>query len=140
MISGLANALGIHQGMTAFPHPTRTGKWIRWIFDVPHLLKLMRNALLGKGFIMGTTKTEFGLADFEQLLEKLEASDISIAPRLTRSHLYVNGQDKQDVRVAAQLISMSVSQAFQHLFPEDEKMREVARVLLAFGKLVFLKS
>ena len=89
---------------------------------------------MSKGFVMGTTKTEFGLADFEQLLEKLEASEISIAPRLTRSHLYVNGQDKQNVRVAAQLLSMSVGQAFRHLFPGDSKMQEVANVLLAFGK------
>ena len=82
---------------------------------------------------MGGSKTEFGLEEFEKILDELGRSHISIAPKLSTGHIYVNGQDKQRVRCAAQLLSSSTAQAARELFPTDQKMQELAQFLQAVG-------
>ena len=133
---GLASAMGIDVGRTTFANPARPESRIHWIFDVPHILKNLRSALLDKGFIMGTNsavKTEFGINEFEQLMSKVLCSDVTIAPRLSRGHIYVRAQDRQRVRVAAQLLSESTALALRHVFPENGHMNGLANFILLIG-------
>ena len=130
---GLVKKLGIDIDKTGFPNPGREGAFIYWLYDMPHMLKLMRNAVLDKGFKM-EDGFEFGIKEFETLMNVLDQSEISIAPRLSWSHIHVNGQDRQRVRLAAQIWSESVALAFRHLFPGDQKMQKVSDIILAMGK------
>ncbi len=129
---GLASALGVDIGRTTFANPARPECRIHWIFDVPHILKNLRSALLDKGFIMGN-KVEFGIKDFEELIPNVLSSDVTIAPRLSRGHIYVRAQDRQRVRVAAQLLSQSTALALDHLFPENGHMNELSKFILLIG-------
>ena len=49
---GLARKLGVTIENPRFPNPSesRKGEFIYWIYDAPHLLKLLRNWLLDDGF------------------------------------------------------------------------------------------
>ena len=49
---GLARKLGVTTENPRFPNPSknRSGQYIYWFYDAPHLLKLMRNWLLDDGF------------------------------------------------------------------------------------------
>ena len=49
---GLANKLGVTNEKPFFPNPSksRKGEVIFWLYDAPHLLKLLRNWLLDEGF------------------------------------------------------------------------------------------
>ena len=49
---GLARKLGVTTENPYFPNPSvsRSGESIYWLYDAPHLLKLMRNWLLDDGF------------------------------------------------------------------------------------------
>ncbi len=132
---GLAKKLGIDidNEKTGFPNPAREGAHIYFLYDMPHMIKLMRNAVLDKGFIM-EDGFEFGIKEFETLMTILDKSEVSIAPRLSWSHVHVNGQDRQRVRLAAQLWSESVALAFRHMFPGDAKMQRVSKIIMAIGK------
>ncbi len=132
---GLAKNLGIDIDTTGFKNPARDGAHIYWLFDVPHMIKLLRNAVLDKGFIL-EDGFEFGIKEFEALMNVLDKSEISIAPRLSWSHIHINGQDRQRVRLAAQLLSESVALAFRHLFPGDAKMQRVSDIIMTIGKLI----
>ncbi len=140
---GLASTLGIDIGRTTFANPARPESRIHWIFDVPHILKNLRSALLDKGFIMGDeVKTEFGIKEFEELLSKVLSSDVTIAPRLSRGHIYVRAQDRQRVRMAAQLLSESTALAFRHLYPENDHMIQFSKLISLLGKttITFLSN
>ena len=49
---GLARKLGVTEEEPYFPNPSanRQGEKIYWMYDAPHLLKLMRNWLIDDGF------------------------------------------------------------------------------------------
>ncbi len=129
---GLVKKLGIDVDTTGFANPGRDGAFIYWLYDMPHLLKLMRNAVLDKGFVL-ENGFEFGIKEFEALMNALDQHEISIAPKLSWSHIHVNGQDRQRVRLAAQLWSESVALAFRHLFPGDDKMQKVSEIVMIMG-------
>ncbi len=131
---GLVKKLGIDVDTTGFPNPGRDGAFIYFLYDIPHMIKLMRNAVLDKGFIM-EDGFEFGIKEFEELMNILDQSELSIAPKLSWSHIHVNGQDRQRVRLAAQLWSESVALAFRHLFPGNPKMQRVSNIVMTMGKL-----
>ncbi len=133
---GLASAMGIDVGRTTFANPARPDARIHWIFDVPHILKNLRSALIDKGFIMGTeVPKEFGIREFEELLAKVLSSDVTIAPRLSRGHIYVRAQDRQRVRLAAQLLSSSTALALQHLFPGNDHMNQLSKLIHLLGNI-----
>jgi len=115
---GLWKKLNINVDNTAFPHPN-TGDPIFMFADAPHLLKLIRNWLIDTGFRMGdgniVTKTPI-----EELL-KITDSEVSSCYYLTKNHLDCVKTQRQNVLLAAQLMSHSTGTALKHYLPGTDK-------------------
>ena len=125
---GLASSLGVSDETPYFQHPTREGEKIYFFFDQCHLIKLMRNHILEKGFVL-QDGSEIGRKQFEDLYKELgtcEQTDMKICHKLTAKHLYPKNQEKQCVRTAVQIFSSSVADAINFLSFEDPSMTALA--------------
>jgi hypothetical protein len=127
----LAKSLGITEENTSFQHPCRDDV-IWWFFDVPHLLKLLRNNLLKHGFIL-PSGVVINKRMLLQLIDKLQG-EVRMAPKLTLDLVEVKDQDLQRVYKAARLISRTTGAALQVLFPNDPAMLEMADFIIKADK------
>jgi hypothetical protein len=125
---GLAKKLGITTDDPSFEHPCRPGHKIWWFYDVPHLLKLVRNNLINHGFRL-SSGTVINKAMLQRLFDKL-TGEVRMAPKLTIDLINVKNQDRMKVYKAARLLSSSTAQAIQLHFPDDEEMLEMADFIL----------
>jgi hypothetical protein len=81
----LWNSLGVSFEKPWFEHPIKKDKQIFVFADIPHVIKLMRNHLLDKGFILKSGAT-FLLSDLNAIIES-DASEFRLAHKLQISHL-----------------------------------------------------
>ncbi|KAL4085495.1 hypothetical protein QTP88_027353 [Uroleucon formosanum] len=86
---GLWKALNIHIENTSFKHKI-TNQNIYVFADVPHLLKLARNHLIVKGFVLSKGKY-IGKGVFEDLVNLNSGQDYKLAHKFTKKHLLVEG-------------------------------------------------
>jgi len=95
-------------------NPVSKGKL--WMFaDAPHLLKLMRNNLLAKGFTLrGGYK--ISLSDIERLIS-LDSCELRANFSLTKEHLNLTGKKKQKVSYAVHLFSRETAEAWNVAYP-----------------------
>ena len=117
---GLWKELSIGIDEPFFFHPITKEK-IFYVPDVPHLLKLLRNWLLDGGFILhdGTVVNAKPL----RALLALALKELTVCPKLREQHLSCRGPERQNVRLAANLISRTVGTALLHYKPGgDEKL------------------
>jgi len=111
---GLWKKLGITIDKTYFLHPTTKEK-IYLLADAPHLLKLIRNWLLDTGFIL-SDGFMINATPLKELL-KVTNTEISVCHRLSQKHLECVKAERQNVGLAAQLLSHSVATALIHYKP-----------------------
>lgn len=78
--------------------------------DVPHLLKLVRNNLFDSGFWWKGTLVD--MRCLEELI-KLNAGDLKIAHKLSRTHLDAKGTLRQKVKLATQVFSNTNASAIR---------------------------
>jgi hypothetical protein len=93
-----------------------TGSKIYFFADVPPLLKLIRNWLLDSEFVFHGSKIN------KDILHELISSnekEISSCFKLTMNHLTVEGPKRQNVRIAAELLSHTTATALRHYYPEN---------------------
>jgi hypothetical protein len=121
----VANSLKITPDKPYFPHPCRKGEKIWWFYDIPHLLKLIRNHFIDDGFVLPSGKI-ISKNDMINLLSQL-GKEVTIAFKLTERHIYCQQAERQKVRLAAQLFSKSTANALRTLFPNDETKKELAQ-------------
>lgn len=92
-------------------------KKIYYIFDVPHLLKCLRNNLIDNDFVISNdTDGKEEIAswdDVENLYEIEKEKSYKMAFKLTESHIRPNNFEKTKVKFAAQVFSRSVANAMQ---------------------------
>ncbi|KAJ8866473.1 hypothetical protein PR048_032316 [Dryococelus australis] len=93
----------------SFVNPDDISRRVHMFADRPHLLKLARNHFLDKGFILRSGET-VDKSTVQQLLDK-QQGDLEIAFRTTQHHLDVSKSQRQKVKTAAQLFSISVLKA-----------------------------
>jgi len=96
-----------------------SGSKIYMFADAPHLIKLMRNHILAKGFFFedGTKITK---NDFERLVA-LDNSELQANFSLTSEHLNLVGRKKQKVSFAVNLFSFKTAQAWSIAFPNRSR-------------------
>jgi len=85
-----------------FLHPSDENLKTFVFADAPHLIKLSRNNLFDSGFIVD------GQLLTKQILEELVAlnsNELKIAFNLSKVHLDVKGNQRQSVKLAAQVFS-----------------------------------
>lgn len=107
----LWKCLGITPTKTSFEHPV-SGKQIYMFADVPHLLKLVRNHLLDSGFVL-PNQTYIGKQVLQEVVG-LNKGDLSCVYKVTDLHLNVVGSQRQNVKLAAQVLSNSMAKAISY--------------------------
>ena len=86
--------------------------------DVPHLIKLARNHLFDKGFLVPDKYGKlvyFSRSDYEKLMAADSVdplSDFKICHKLTTNHLYCKSSMRQNVSLATQIFSRTCAKAF----------------------------
>lgn len=94
-----------------FRHPCNNSD-IVCMHDVPHILKLIRNWLLDKSF----TLEDGTVIDKEPLRALIDAAqtEVSACYKLQDRHLTYKKSERQNVRLAAELLSHTVATAITH--------------------------
>ena len=127
---GLANKFNITPEMSWFQNPSRDAK-VYWFFDVPHILKLIRNNLQTYTFLLPAKEDGTRPEITKDMLSRIKTKcqgEITIDPKLRNSRIYdVQNQDKQNVKYAAHYMSDSMSDAITTLFPDDPEMGDVSQ-------------
>ncbi|CAI6375105.1 unnamed protein product [Macrosiphum euphorbiae] len=116
---GLWKKLDITIDKTFFLHPITKEK-IYFLADAPHLLKLIRNWMLDAGFIL-SDGSRINSAPLKELL-KITQTEISVCHKLSQKHLDCIQSERQNVGLAAQLLSHSVATALVHYKPGPDKV------------------
>lgn len=116
---GLWKVLGVDIINTSFKHPISNNN-IYMFADVPHLLKLLRNWLLDKGFKLkdNSVLNKNPL----QALVALTDSEVNACWKINQKHIDVEKTNRQNVRLAAQLLSNNVSTALLRYKPGEDKV------------------
>lgn len=112
------------------PHFSHNGATIHIIFDVCHVLKLMRNLLADEG-VLRTPDGQCAWKDIRQLYNLQRVLSMRLANKLTKDHVNYEGQ-KMKVKLAAQTLSNSVATALELL------RRRLVRGFQDVGPLVTL--
>ncbi len=105
---GLWKELGIQPGKTDFEHKERK---LQVLADVPHLLKLLRNHLLDQGFIL--KNGDLLLREHLENLLAVDTGELRITHKLKPIHFNCSHSQRQNVCLAAQLLSRSTACALR---------------------------
>jgi hypothetical protein len=100
--------------------------------DVPHLLKLLRNWLLDTGFIL-ENGSFISCGPIYSLIQQKESLEVSSVFKLTEKHLTVTKTQRQNVRLAAELLSHTVGTALIQYSSGDEG-KNVGRFIILMNK------
>ena len=105
----------------------RRGKrTVIFLFDFIHLFKNYRNFILDKGQVIFTNGLKFHKTDLIKLMWKAQDNTLSLC-KLTDLHFTCQSSNRQNVRLATELLSDSVSQLLLDLFPGDSHMAELSQ-------------
>lgn len=119
---GMWSNCGVNYINTTIKHP-ETGQLIYMFSDAPHLLKLLRNWFIDGGFML-LDGTELNQAKIRELLQT--NTEISPIYKLSLKHLELTKTERQNVRLAAELLSNSVAQSLRRNFPNDVVVEKLA--------------
>lgn len=87
---------------------TPNGQSVACVPDAPHLLKLVRNWFLDTGFNLNGN--EINKRPIEALMSKI-TTEVNVCHKLTSMHLTCEGPQRQNVKLAAQLLSHNTASA-----------------------------
>lgn len=120
----LLNVLNVSYEKSFITNPADESRKV-WVFcDVPHALKLLRNHLLDDGYILKSGQI-FNKEVFIKLVElQSTGEDLQYAHKISMNHLLVAGPERQNVRKAAELLSLTVGKAITYNFPEFSHVGE----------------
>ena len=121
-----------------FDNPADASRKVHIFPDAPHMLKLARNHLFDQGFLIPMKNGKFTLLTKEDLKALLvrdceDGKDYKILPRLTEAHFECTGSQRQNVRLAAQVLSHSVAKALTWIKPEDEEIKAKSEAIKLFN-------
>lgn len=105
---GLHTELKISISQTWFINPDNDQK-IYVFADVPHLMKLLRNHFVDKGFMI--SGKEINKDTIEKLIKLTSTTDLNIAHKISMETLHVKGAQRQKVKYATKLFSHTISRA-----------------------------
>jgi len=113
---GLWTSLGVNVEKSWIQHPN-CGRKIYFFADAPHLLKLIRNWLLDSGF---EWNSRYITKEPLTSLLKDRTAEVSSTFKCTMLHIECKGAMRQRVRLAAELLSHTVSHALIRYTPRHE--------------------
>lgn len=101
---GLLKSLGVSTDRTHFLNPFDSSRKVYAFYDVPHLLKLIRNHIIDEGIFIDGKGTKLCREDFMEILAH-DRGEFKIHHKLTPLHITCSGIQRQRVRLAAELLS-----------------------------------
>lgn len=118
-------------GFDSLLAPTDHKHPVFWIFDFVHLFKTIRAHFLDEEVVL-PCGCKVSVADFYDLLDKVRAqtSDHTTGFHINEDHLEVQSQDRQDVRMAMQLLSERTAAALTKYFPNEPNKQALAKFVL----------
>ena len=119
---GLFKSLGVSHEKPFFENPACQNRRVYVFPDAPHLLKLLRNHLLDKGYLL-QDGTEIDKDDLKKIVEK-DSGELKILHKLLPIHFNCVNSTRQRVRLAAQLISHTTATAIRCLLPDKKKLAD----------------
>ncbi len=132
---GLAKELGITMDQPYVEHPDHPGKPVFWLFDVPHLLKLLRLHFLNSGF-----KLRSGTVINKEMLLKVHSAirdnDITAGHHLTEADIHVRRQDLQSVKRAVKVMSWRTASVIRLLAPSIAPDPEDYNVMIVLSNFI----
>ena len=114
----LRTSLNITNSNTSFKNPYDNSRNVYVFADVPHLLKLVRNWLFDRGF-----KTKEGTKIEKSTIERIlqyDDGEIRMCHKITPAHFNCVNNERQRVRLAAQVLSHRVASALR-VIPGNEE-------------------
>jgi hypothetical protein len=100
---GLCGALGVSVENVFFENPYDNSRKVIFTYDFVHAFKNLRNHFMDDVVVFDDGAIIFK-SDFEELLVKVN-SEISCGYKITEHHLNCQQSDRQNVRLACQLLS-----------------------------------
>lgn len=115
---GLMKELNLDYQNTSFSLPDSNEK-IVYFPDAPHLLKLIRNWFLDTGFELNGGK----MVNSEPVKDLLNitSGELSVCHKLSKQHVVCEKSQRQNVSMAAQLLSHTTATALIHYKPGVDK-------------------
>ena len=98
--------------------------------DFVHIFKLFRNFFLDHDYVKFSNGVIFSKKDILDLMAKADSSIL----KLKDIHLKCKSSDRQNVKLACELISDTTATLLMDLFPGDERKAEMAVVFSIFNK------
>lgn len=128
---GLWKALSISTVNSAHKHPVSHDP-VYFFADAPHLLKLIRNWFLDTGFALEDGQ----IINSEPVRELIVSTntEISSCHKLTIKHVHCEKTKRQNVSLAAQLLSHTTATALNHYTPGPD--RQLAQATAKFIHLI----
>lgn len=111
---------------------------IYYIFDVPHLIKSLRNNLLKYNFVYhddGGSEKVASWNDIEKIYDMEKNANYKMAYKLTESHIRPNNFEKMRVKYATQVLSRTVAVTISTLV-ESGKLHEKSMGTARFLELI----
>jgi hypothetical protein len=124
---GLWRQLGISDAHPYFQNPCKADESIFAFPDAPHLIKLCRNHLLDKGYVLPKREI-IKKEDLKQILSS-DCGELKIHPRLKRTHFTCKGSDRQRVAWACQLLSAHTAAEMRYLSPEKKEQADFVQLM-----------
>lgn len=102
--------------------------------DTPHLKKLIRNWLLDTGFKLKDGQV-VNKQPLERLLNLITGKEVTVCHKLTMHHLECRSSERQNVALAAELLSHSAATALKH-YVKDLHLMEITKSTSEFINLI----
>ena len=117
-----------------FANPFDKHRNVHFFYDVPHLMKLIRNNLIDHEI-----RTPYGMVSKEPLWELVNYQEgvFKTAYKITQKHLTVSGNERMKVKMAVHLLSNTVGLALEHLKLEGKLKSDQC---LATSDLILLSN
>ena len=112
---GLLKSLKVTHTTTTFSNPVDDSREVFCFLDPPHLLKLIRNHVIDKD--VHIDKDHVINRTYFQKILTVDSAEYKINHKLSDKHITCNRSERQNVRLAAQLLSNSVSCAIDTVDP-----------------------
>lgn len=116
-----------------YPFYFLNGRKIFAIFDVPHLIKNVRNNLINNNFYLNGSQISF--SDIVYVYNTDQSNKSKSVRKLSAAHINPNNFQKMKVKLATQVLSKSVSAAIQTAIQSGELKNDTAQHTAHFVNL-----
>ena len=130
---GLWRDKGISVKNTSFVNPFDRSRKVHVFADVPHMLKLLRNHFLDRGFIL-PSGAQFVREDLEEIKDNVDPieNELRLHRKLTDVHFECKGSTRQKVSLAAELFSNTSAELLEAAHPEKKEQAEFVKLVNNF--------